>query len=440
MSCHPTTFGESGNRIAHGKRFPLLGMLSLIVLLLACGSGEEGSDSGADSTGTGTQADSSVSKKTKEKSIKVNVAAVQRGELVIPVFADGVIRTPRSVEVRTKVGGELVKVLVRDGDYVRSGELLAQIDAREYALALEESRYRHFQALSQAAAEEESVTVNNEALSEFTDQRADLERMRRRGKLSRDEFRARLLKLEMSALQRGAFRQEMFEERTGLGEARTAEERAKLNFEHTEIRAPFAGRVEGLSVVRGEIVGTGASVCTVVNNERLEASVNVLEADLGNLVEGRPVLVAIPATGDTVQAEVDVISPLLDQASRTCQILIRFDNPEGHLRPGMFARAEIAGWIYPDRLMAPKAAVLTRDNRPLVFKVNEDRVQWLYVETGLGNDRWIEILKVFSGGSLSPGDRVVVSDHLTLAHEAKIKIRQTKTPTNRWAFATPPAE
>jgi len=150
-----------------------------------------------------------------------------------------------------------------------------------------------------------------------------------------------------------------------------------------------------------------------VNNEQLEASVNVLEADLSNLQNGRPVLLAVPAVRDTLRAVVDVISPRLDGASRTCQVLVRFDNPEGRLRPGMFVRAEIAGWIYPDKLLVPKAAVLTRDNRPLVFKVNDGRAQWLYVETGLQNDRWVEILKVFSGGSLSDGDRGVGSDHLS---------------------------
>jgi len=101
----------------------------------------------------------------------------------------------------------------------------------------------------------------------------------------------------------------------------------------------------------------------------------------------------------------------------------------------MFVRAQIAGWIHPDKLMVPKASVLLRDSRPLVFKVMGDRAQWLYVDTGLENDSWIEILKVHSGGSLAPGERVVVSDHLTLAHEAKIKIRRTRPPEDCWSFA-----
>jgi RND family efflux transporter MFP subunit len=239
----------------------------------------------------------------------------------------------------------------------------------------------------------------------------------------------------MDALQDGAFREAVFQQRTGLAEARMAEERAKLNLEYTEIRAPFSGVIQGLDMVTGEILSVGTPVCMIYNNDELEAAVNVLEADLGNLAPGRPVLLAVPATGDTLRAKVNVISPSLDEQSRTCEILVRFSNPEGRYRPGMFVRAEIAGIVFPDKLLAPKSALLIRDNRTLVFKREDDRARWLYVDVGLQNEEWVEILKVHSGGSLAPGDEVVVSDHLTLAHEAKIKVRKTVSPVDKWDFA-----
>ena len=54
---------------------------------------------------------------------------------------------------------------------------------------------------------------------------------------------------------------------------------------------------------------------------------------------------------------------------------------------------------------------------------------------GLENSHWVEILQVHSGGSLAPGEEVVVSDHLTLSHEALIKVRKTLPTVDRWAFA-----
>lgn len=425
-----------------------LGMLMVLLLALLLGAGclgggQNGTD--ADSTAAaddeapaaaeGDDEDQNEAKTRKEKAIRVNVGEIRRGELVLPVYADGSIRTPRSVTVKTKVGGELLKVLVRDGDRVRKGQLLARIDPREYEIALEESRYRHLQALSQMAAEADTFSVNHEAVAEFTTGRDELDRLLQNGTLTREEYQNRILELEMRSLEKGAFREAVFQQRTGLAEARMAEERARLNLEYTEIRAPFAGIVQGLNMVAGEIVSVGTGVCTIFNNDQLEAVVNVLEADLGNLRQGRPVLLAVPATGDTLQARVDVISPTLDQATRTIEVIVRFENPDGRYRPGMFVRAQIAGWVYPDKLLAPKSALLIRDNRHLVFKKEGDRAKWLYVDTGLENDEWVEILRVHSGGSLAPGDLVVVSDHLTLAHEALIKVRKTVPGTDRWSFA-----
>ncbi len=418
---------------------------ALLSLLLVAGCfGQGGDGAAADSTGAAqdtTQAaaggdeDEDGDDAKQEKAIRVNVGGVRQGDLVLPVYADGAIRTPQSVNIKTKVGGELLEVRVRDGDRVRKGQLLARIDPREYQIALEESRYRHLQALSQMAAEADTFTVNHAAVKEFTDARDELEALWKKGTITREEYQNRLLEAEMSALQDGAFREAVFEQRTGLADARMAEERAKLNLEYTEIRAPFAGIVQGLAMVQGEIVSVNTPVCMIYNNDQLEAAVNVLEADLGHLAEGRPVLLAVAATGDTMQTTVSVISPTLDEGSRTCEVLIRFANENGRFRPGMFVRAQIAGVVFRDKLMVPKSAVLIRDNRPLVFKRQDDRAQWLYVTTGLENDEWVEITQVHSGGSLAPGDNVVVSDHLTLAHEAKIKVRKTIEPTDRWDFA-----
>ncbi len=423
-----------------GRSLALTGfLLVLFVVSLSACNGGTGDGTAADSSATeSAAADSSGTqpgKPKKEKAIRVNTSLIRRGNLVLPVYADGEIRTPKTVEVKTKVGGQLTEVLVRDGDRVKKNQLLARIDPREYQIALEESRFRHLQALSQMAAEADTISVNHQALSDFAAIQKDLGRMRDRGTISNDEYHGRLIEVEMDALQKGAFREAVLQQRTGLAEARMAEERARLNLEYTEIRSPFAGTIQGLHVVEGEIVSNGSVICRVFDNSKLEATVNVLEADLGNLTEGRPALLHIPATNQTLETVVDVISPNLDTASRTCEVILRFDNPDGLLRPGMFVRAQIAGWVYPDKLLAPKDALLIRDSRTLVFKQDGDRAKWLYVDIGLQNDDWVEITAVHSGGSLAAGDAVVVSDHLTLAHEAKIKVRKKVPPVDRWAFA-----
>ncbi len=419
---------------------PLASLLLLLVLGACTGDGGDGAAADSAAAAGDAAASEEAEEPAQEKAIRVNTGQVVRGELVESIYADGAIRTPRSLEVKAKVGGRLIEVLVRDGDQVRQGQLLARIDPREYRLDLEKSRYDHLQALSQVAAEQDTFEMDMDALRAYEQRLADLETLHRRGNLTDREFEVRRLELEMQALEKGAFRQEVFQQRTGLADARLAEERARLNLEYTEIRAPFTGVVQGRQVVVGEIISTGQTVCSLYDNQNLEAVVNVLEADLADLQTGRPVRVAVPAVRDTLLAAVDVISPTLDPDSRTCEVIIRFENADGRFRPGMFCRAEIAGFVHPDRLMVPKAAILVRDDRPLVFKRNGDRAQWLYVTTGLENDHWVEILQVHSGGSLAPGEEVVVSDHLTLSHEALIRVRQQVASQNRWAFAAAGAD
>ncbi len=429
-------------------RFPLILLFCLVfglTMLGGClGFDDSGEGNASDSTETSVNKDAATDttgtekakkKPKKEKSIKINIGEVLRGDLVLPVYADGVIKTRKRVLLKSQVGGQLTKLFVKDGDYVRKGQIIAQIDPREYEIALEESRYRHLEALSQMAAEADTFQINYDAKDKFNKANTRLEKALKRGSITRFEYKAQLLELELASLKSGAFREAVFEQRTGLADARMAEERAKLNLDHTRIRAPFSGVVHELTPVQGEFLDPNTTICYLVNNDHLEATVSVLEADLGNLQDGRPVLLAIPATGDTIQARVDLISPYLDEESRTCDVTVRFDNTDGKYRSGMFARAQIAGFVVPDLLLVPKSALLIRDKRPLVFKKDGDRAKWLYVTIGKQNDDWVEILQVHSGGSLSPGDEVVISDHLTLAHEAKIKVRKRIPSSDRWDFA-----
>jgi multidrug efflux pump subunit AcrA (membrane-fusion protein) len=194
--------------------------------------------------------------------------------------------------------------------------------------------------------------------------------------------------------------------------------------------------VSNLTLTPGERVSANQVVCNLVDNLNLEAAVSVLESDLVGLETGREAILQIPAVQETLRVHVDVMSPQIDRESRTCELLMRFESAQGRVRPGMFARASIAGEIYPDRLLVPREAILVRDNRPLLFKIVDGRAEWVYITTGLANDRVVEVAKVLQGGPLDPGTPVVVSDHLTLTHQAKVKIRKMQPVV--FAFAGKP--
>ncbi len=424
------------------RRLTLL-ICSALLGVGGCGGGASGENTDSASADSSAAADTSNGedeKERKEKAISVTAARVARGELVLPVVAEGTIRARRSTEIRAEVGGRIEQIHVKEGQRVRAGQLIAQLDEREFRVAYEEARARYLKALGVLAIEEgglEGEHLNDpdatgrpaELASEIT----ELDRLERSGKITREERISRELELELKAIRSGVYRRDLIAARSGLGSAHADAERARLNLEHTSIVAPFDGVVTGLTLTRGEQVLQNETICSLVDNVDIEAEVGVLESDLGMLEVGRPALLGVAALSETLRVTVDVISPEVNRETRTCQVLLRLSTQDGRVKPGMFVRAAIAGKIYADRLMVPNEAILTRDGRPLLFKVEGDRAKWLYVELGERNDRVVEITKVLQGGPLEPGDRVVVSNHLTLTHDAKLDIKRTIDPEDPWA-------
>jgi HlyD family secretion protein len=368
----------------------------------------------------------------RDRTASVSAAKAFRGELVVPLVAEGTIRARHSAEIRSEIGGPVVDIQASEGQTVRRGQLIAKLDDREYAVSAEEARALYIAAISRLAIEEDSIEVL-ESRADAQAQIDELKRLEAKGLITREERMAREVALDVEAIKKGRYRVEVVASRSGIAAARAAMERAQINLERTEIRAPFPGVVTGLHLSAGEHVAAGQTLCTLVDNTDLEAEVGVLESDIGFLDVGRRALLAIPALGDTLPATVDVISPHFARDSRTCQVLLRLSNLSGKVRPGMFARAIVAGRTFPDRLLVPHEAVLVRDGRHLLFKVEDGVAKWLYVELGARNDHMVEIAQVLQGGSLAAGDLVVVSDHLTLAHDAKVKVKNVVATRDPWA-------
>ena len=437
---------------AAARRLPYLLALALLAhQMVGCGgkgnSGENAADStkavadsaaqsaAASDAGEGDEGEASEdsgTRKPREQVATVNAARVLRGELVVPVVAEGKIRARHSTQVRTEIAGRIERIAVQEGQSVRKGQILAVLDGREYRIAIEEARSRYLKAIGVIAVEKDSV-VGSKDPEALERQIAELEKLEADGKISREERRSREIELGVQALREGAYRRELVEARSGLSEARAAEERARLNLDRTIIRAPFSGVVADLVLTEGQLLSTGETVCSLVDNVDLEAEVGVLESDVGGLAVGRPAMLVVPALEETLRVQVDVISPNIDSNSRTCRVLLRVQNPNGRLQPGMFVRASIAGKIFPDKLLVPMEAVLTRDGRPLVFRVDDDRAKWVYVRLGQRNDRFVEVESVLQGGPLDEGTLVVVSDHLTLSHDAKVKVRRVVDVTVAWS-------
>jgi membrane fusion protein, multidrug efflux system len=410
--------------------------------LSACGSGDGDSGGDADSTATTTEegegADEAATEETKpqraERAVTVTASTVESGDLVVPVNAEGRIRARRNTELQFELAGRIARIRVEEGQRVRRGQILASLDDREYEVALEEAHSNYLQALGKIAVEEDKLDGADPAVQkEFEDLFAELDRLERAGTITREERRSRALALGVRAVKDGAYRTELLEVRSGLAAARAEEARAELNLEKTVLRAPFDGVVSGLILATGERVQVGDLLCSVVDDVDLEAEIGVLESDLSSVEVGGRALLDLPALHQVIPATIAVISPEVDTESRTCQVLLRIRSEDGRVKPGMFVRASLAGEIHRNKLIVPRIAILTRSQRPMLFKIEEGRSRWVYVELGAQNEYAVEIKRVVQGGPLEPGTQVVTGNHLTLTHDAKVKVRKVEPIKDPWS-------
>jgi HlyD family secretion protein len=217
--------------------------------------------------------------------------------------------------------------------------------------------------------------------------------------------------------------------RSGLATARVRLERAKLDRERAVIIAPFAGMVDRLDVAVGERVQPGEAITTVVSIAQLRIEANVLEHDIPLIREGGVALVSSAAAPNAAaRGQVTAVLPMVDSATRSGRVYVRV-NGAATLRPGMYADVRLEAQRLTKRRIVPAAAVIERDGRPLVFVVKDGRAQWVYIRPGRSNGNETEVLPDSASGviPIEPGDQVIVSGHLTLTHDAPVRVIQGDT-------------
>jgi RND family efflux transporter MFP subunit len=219
-----------------------------------------------------------------------------------------------------------------------------------------------------------------------------------------------------------------------LSAAKNAVEKAQLMLEYCTIKAPFAGVVANAQLASGQYVQAGQTLCKVLDVSSLLMDVGVLETELPFIRVGTTAEATFQALPDAVlRGTVIAINPLADPASKTYTVTIRLANSTKTklIAPGMFATVRLAAEELRNRLLLPKAALLSRDKRNVVFSLtgasDKPTAQWNYVETGAANDRFVEITSGLEAGAV-----VMTEGHFTLAHGAAVKVqpKATSLPTH----------
>lgn len=364
----------------------------------------------------------------------VKAGRAMRGTLVKGISSSGLLRPARKVELISKVGGEIVSVHGYEGKKVAKGEIVAMIDRTEFRLAYDRA------ASALLAAQIEYRTLSASPFLQTLDSiqaRRDLEAARGTYQRARTAYAAGRIdgpaliraqrEYEATRAYFSANREDVVANRSGLVQARETWERARRELDATEVRAPFAGRIAGWEGAVGMHARAGQVLCVLVDLSRILIDADIIEAEADRIRLGEAAAVTcIAYPGTRFGGRVCAVSPVVDLKTRMLRATLEVskrgagaNSPSAILRPGMFASVLIETDRLRDRLLVPREALLMRDLRPLVFTLEKGLAKWRYVETGEENQ---ELVEIRSG--ISAGDTVIVDGHQTLAHDARVYIKE----------------
>lgn len=372
-----------------------------------------------------------VQEKVREEYIGVRIAPVVIDDLIIKLKSPGEAVTDKMIVIKPEVSGKITVLNVEEGQHVTKGDLLVSLDDREYRLNLESAEAARLKNLSElllesqfSAQTEVDQPLDREVLQRAEEEYGNKRRQFQEGEISEEEFEKASRAYEMALIESGQKKDEIIAAAKGLTQSEIDVKKARLYLEKTSISAPFSGIITDIKVSPEEHVSGATELFTLVNIERIQVQAKVLESEIGKMRVGREVDLKFSAYPDRVfGGRVKSISPVVNPEDKTCRVLIDAPNPGEEIKPGMHAEVEIVADIYENRLLVPQEAILHRGGRKLVFVFEDGLAKWRYVQTGLENEDFAEILPAErQGEGVSEGEQVLVEGHFTLAHDARVRI------------------
>ncbi len=371
-----------------------------------------------------TPGEKAPAQKAEETPVAVKVVEARRGDLIIRLKSPGEAVTDRKIVMKTEVAGVVKELKAREGLHVKAGDPLVLLDDERYRLALERQEAARLRLLSEMLLEKQfgqltpPLPPTPEKIAKAKEDFAAAEAGFRQGRVSQADFARASKEYEMSLIEAGLKKEEVMAASKGLTQAEIDVKTAELDLAKTKITAPFAGIITEIKVSPGEHLEPGRDLFTLVNISEIKVLAKVLESEVGKMRVGREVDLRFSAYPDKVfKGTVEAISPVVNPEDKTCAVHVVVKNPQEEIKPGMHAEVEIAAEVYKDRLLVPQEAVLVRGGRKLVFVVEEGLAKWRYIEVGLENESYAEVLD-----GVKEGEKVIVEGHFTLAHDARVSV------------------
>lgn len=317
----------------------------------------------------------------------VEVMVVEPTTFTLELISNGKLRARRKSRIAYPFGEELLSLMVQNGQHVQEGQELALLCRQNLERRLMQAQIR----FERACIEMEDLLLG-------------------RGYTLKDSLKVPPEVWRMVSIN------------SAYNEALNELRNTRHDLDKTHIRAPFAGVVAGITVQAYERVNPGEVFCTLIDNSAFLAEFPVMENELPWIAPGLGIEVMPFGMPDiTRQGQVTAINPMVDEHGQV-QVTALI-TAAGDLLDGMNVRVKVKRKV-PGQMVVPRQAVLYRDNLEVLFKYSEGRAEWTYVNIVHQNSAYFSVVaNPDRVASLQPGDTVIVSGNMNLAHGSKVQIR-----------------
>lgn len=300
----------------------------------------------------------------------------------------GAIEAWTTLQLKAEVGGVVEKMVVQEGDHLKKGDLMIQIESDDYRIALDRAKADYALAV---AAYNRDKAVHGKGI--IPDSQMDIRK-------------------------------------TDVELAKAALDNARLMLKRTTIKAPMAGVVNRLDAEVGLLLSVGDPIGEILEINRVKAVVGIPESDVPAVMPLTQVAVTVQALGDRkVVGKKHFLASAPDTTAHLYRLELAVDNKDHLILPGMFIRADVVKQIRENALAIPIYSVITRNDAQFVFLDDGGVARKRPVTLGI-MEKWM----VEATGGLHAGDRLIVEGHRDVSDGQKINVVHTVTSPDQGAL------
>jgi len=355
-------------------------LLSSSLIYSGCTVTDENDESGDSTDSTKVEHnEENDSEKEKEKDLElipVEVTEIKNGTISNYILLSTNLETESQADVFPRIQGIVKKINHDEGDFVKNGQTLMELEADEYVLS------------------EQRAKLN------YKKQEADFERLK-------------------SMFSEDLLSKEEFEQSRYATEGLKVDwKQAELNLSYTRIKSPISGVIGDRLRKVGDRIQPTDKLFSVINTNEMIAIVYVPEKEIGRVKKGQKAFITSDNLKNTrFTGWLKRVSPVIDPASGTFKVTIGVKNVDNALRAGMFVNAFIVTDVHKDAVLIPKTALVYENEAMSVFVVKDSLAHKITLDVGFEDHEKIESLE-----GIEEGDKVIVVGQAGLKDQTKVKI------------------